>query len=419
MDGKFFDIPFLPLSALSDFACKDGEIASFSGCIMTDRSAIYPPSGDQPSSGLLQELLGERPPAPEVTFALSRAVLPGWHINYDAYPLKHMNCSSPSAENWGEIATELLDRFETEALGQNLFTSPFLVMAAWRLKNGALLSPSSPVVMVPNSTFPLVSTAGSIDSSSLDLRVIAALCSLFWKISLPEKLREWVGKIEGIEILLSRQQKFYDPSRKFLYATRVSPQGYSLSLDPATSSIVSTPVCTEVQPVAWIPVAAGPEVAGSSLSSLDSFFTVSSIPLGSLVPIGDFQPVDHNCGNLAYIYSNNPSLRDISAKSDSVIKYPLFMAIGGEISLITRPMKLSDAGLFKRVRKAFLRGNFIPQEINLSVYGSRDMRHWYLIGKRSGGSVLFLNPVSSRFLKLKIEGTPSAGSTFEGFSLMV
>lgn len=562
MGSKIYDIPFRTPSSLSDFACTDGELLLTDGAIITDASGVI--NSDDASSGyeFNSDFSPQTPPPPDVRFALKRAILKGWHPFPEAFPSMTMVNGDPTPESWGRIAKQLLQDFEREAVNQNLLTSPVRILAAWRLADGSFISPSHPQTLVPNSEPPIVSAVDSPDNEELELRIAAALGSLQWRISLPESLRDWVGKIISLDIMVSSPQQLYDPDKSFIYGRRVTSTNYTESLD-AEGSSVKTQVCTQTLPYAWKPVSASPLVKNSVIASLNEFFTIASIPLGDLKPIDSFRELSLNDGSLTDAYSSeayqpsyamqalegavgairfkgrtilwgprmkhdpsNDSYIWVSEKSDppvfedsmlqdlecgeiialcrafrtaglvatvsptmyvftsegvflfkengkglfseaglmarDVLSSPEALQVlahsvrfvtqsgdtaiidgttvrllsshntetgaGGEIitvkttglpvHIVTRPLKLSGAGEFKYVRRVFLRGDFHPGEISLSVCGSRDMIHWYLLGRRKEGAVVYLNPVGCRFFRIEISGTPSPGSRFEGLTII-
>lgn len=417
MATKSYDFPFLSRSYRSDFSCRDGEIALAEGCIPTDSDSLYTSDGADPD--YISPYEGEEPPAPEVRFALSRTILPGWHVSTDNFPARTLNCPDPSIESWGKLAGDLLKQFTAEATGCSLFTSPFLIMAAWRLYDGRYVSPSSPVVLTPNSSAPVVAAAVSPGVVNQDLRIPAALCVPVWKISLPEQLRDWVGLILSLDILVSRQQQLYDPAAVPVYGTSVTTDSVCIALDPAIGKVTEQQVCTAMLPYAWKTVAASPSVADSAISSLSAFYTISSLPLASLSPMGEYGNVEFNCGNLATVYAGEPAVRNLSGSSAASRQEVTLVSTGEPLRITTRPFKLSGAGVLKSVSKVFVRGHFQPSGLTVSLYGSRDMRHWYLLSRRKGGAALYLNKgCGSRFYRLEIEGETSPGSTFEGLTII-
>ena len=87
---------------------------------------------------------------------------------------------------------------------------------------------------------------------------------------------------------------------------------------------------------------------------------------------------------------------------------------GKEITFATRPLKLSGAGEFKKIRKVFLRGNYNPQNLTIEVEGSRDMLQWWCISRRSGTTMTYLPQAQFRFYRLRVSGMLKEGETLEG-----
>lgn len=641
MDGKFYDLPFRTSSGLSDFACHDGEIKGIEGAFVSQAN------DDTEGNIFSQPFQYEKnykpvlPPEPLVEFSLSRATLEGWHPYPDAFPTQSISTNGYSYDDLGKKAVGLLSRFNAEALSQNLLSSPVFVMAAWRLNSGALVSPSPPMLLIPNNAAPAVATDDSPDAPEMDCHVVAALGKIVWRITLPESLRDWVGRIGSLEVLVSRPLQLYEPSTGLVYSRNVMTDNFTLCLDSATGQSAEQSVCTRTLSHAWLPVKAGSSVKDSHPASLTDFYTISSIPFGELIAYDDFKVLNIN-GSLADSYSSqpftpsyavqslssakgavgfkgrrllwnplfktpafsNPSfcvgnysssqvprwvfhpdpkakeyrytdsggiLRTLpliphpslygsywfggllpslptpsqaagdiltgnsknfesyiwmSEKNDSdvfsdntlqdlecgeilaacramrtaglvatvsptlyiftteglylfresssglfsdagmIARYRLsspeslellprgirfssshgelvtlngttlktlsgsdnndsqsasviisVVATGQPLKITTRPIKLSGAGAMKRLRKAFLRGDYDSISINFSVFGSRDFKNWFPLGIRKGGSVVNLVPVRCRFYRIEITGTPPEGSSFQGITL--
>ena len=320
MDGKIYDIPFLLRSEKSDFECRDGEIESCENLVITESSedSVATESGEP--LGFTANYTCSFPPSPDIEFSLLRETLPGWHLYYDQYPSQRVTNSNPSAESWGKIAGDVLASFYAEADDNNLFVSPFLVMAAWKTVDGESLSPSAPVLMIPNSETPLPNTGGDISSTEIDMRIAGAVCSLCHKLSLPEILRDWVGKIASLEILVSKPLTQYQSAKSFFTAKNISVSNFSLSLDSIGGTSIERRVCDDTVTTAWRPYA-----AGSDPVSLTDFYTFASIPLGDLVPTGRFIKTQALRKSLTAAFAAapvSPSFSTLSAKdADGVIDY--------------------------------------------------------------------------------------------------
>lgn len=286
MEDKIYDIPFIARTEASDFACRDGEIESAENLIITD-SAPSSSDGEEANAipfGFQKDFKTEFPPVPDIRFALLRETLPGWHLNPDQYPSVQMECANPSLDNWGKMALQALSAFYDQASTANLFVAPFLVLAVWKSPEGNYISPSSPVLMIPNSEPILASTVGNTDSEELDVRIPSALCSLYHKITLPETLRDWVGKIDCLEILISDPLFRFDSSQAMIPARRQTASAFSLSLDSLSGSASERKVCTDTLTTVW-----KPQTIIDSLARLYQFHTFASFPLGELKTLASYQ----------------------------------------------------------------------------------------------------------------------------------
>ena len=396
MGSIFFDIPFLTRSAASDFSCKDGEIQTGFNI----------------------------PMVPDISFALVRDTLKGWHLHPDIFPAKTLVASDPSMEYWTNLGAQFLSAFQSEAQQQKLFVAPFLVMAVWKTTDGFYLSPTQPFLMIPNSEVPLVATDGDISKSELEFKIAGAVCSLYLKMKAPETLRDWVGKISSLEILVSEPLHNYNALISFLPQRRISGDARCRCLDLDSGIISERRISTDIFALAWKANVYGdlPSVDGSltELRKKLRFHNFTSIPLSEVDLFekwtcsidGVVSPGTSLTTSLTYeeliastSYPGKPSPAIIEGK-------------GEYIDMETRPLKLSGAGEFKKVRKVFLRGNYNPSSLTVSVYGSRDMLEWWCVGKRKGGTMVILPHSSFRFYKVRIQGLLNEGFTLEGLSIL-
>lgn len=321
MDGKIYDIPFLSRSDDNDFCCKDGEIESCIGGLVTDNSE------NEENSSFLQytkNFKPEIPPTPLVKFALTASALKGWNTHPDVFPAKACVCNDPSTDNWGKVATSLLTEFYKDALDQKLFISPFLIMAAWKLKDGNLVSPSVPILLIPNSSLPIVSATSTPDSTEMDLKISVVAGKLNWQISLAENLRSWVGKIKSLEIMVSKPLLPINSIPSMIYRRNVINDAFSLFLDTGSQVSAEKPMSEESYSHAWIPsFSAGNK--GVSPEMLDEFYSIASIPLSKLTSIDKFTPLSSNLDSFINIYdagSYKPSYSMFSFKqADGAIDF--------------------------------------------------------------------------------------------------
>lgn len=399
MGSKFFDIPFLTRSSDSDFACKDGELE------LTSTDSILP------SRGL--------PPKPEVNFALCRTTLAGWHIHPDVYPTKSVVASEATLNCWTPLASQLLAQLQSDATFQHKFVSPVFVTAAWKSVSGIYLSTSDPVLIIPNSMVPLVALDSDILREEAELKIAGAVGSLYMQLRAPEYLRDFVGIIDSLEILVSEPLQKYDSLIAFLPSKRVTTDSFCESLDPATGAISRERICTEILLLAW-------RAAVSGLTDFDStegctdrkFYPFASIPLSEVDLADKWTEVSENSriirmsNGIAAGKSYQEILKDSSAPSKS--RNYIVEGDGSVIDVMTRPLKLNGAGEFKRVRKVYVRGRFDSSNLTVTVYGARDLNHWWLIGKRKGGTTVLLPDSSHRFYRVGISGLLKTGENLQG-----
>ena len=391
MDCKIFDIPFLPRTPESDFSCQDGEIESPYG---------FSPEGEN-SDSILSEGLKS------IEFALVRTILPGWHVNPDIYPVKTLVASDPSMEYWNRLTAQLLRQFKSEADENRLFVAPFYVRAAWKTVSGTYLAASDPVLLTPNTGFPVVTTDGDISDKELDFKVAGAVCSLYFRLPLPEVLREYVGVIRSLDIFVSDPPLKYDSLSLLLPVKHAATDNCCESLDLKTGVVSRERVCTQTLPIGWkAPVTAVPDLP-KGLNS--AYRRIAALPFEQMAP-GDYDE-----------WTAVPSLPRLgegwgAPASDNSLSEGI-KGTDSEIDIITRPLKLSGAGRLKILRRVFLRGDFTPSEITVTVYASRDMLKWWTVSRRKGGTVVSLPPTPFRFFKVRVQGYLAASQSLQALSL--
>lgn len=411
MGSNFFDIPFLTRSSASDFACKDGELSNAEGNFFIG----------SPEASI---------PVADVTFAIQRDILKGWHSHPDLYPTKSLVASEASMESYTNLASQLLTAYVAETRQQNLFVAPFLVTAAWKTTSGTYIGASSPSLMIPNSDVPLVATDSDISSEEPAFKIAGAVCSLRLKMKAGEALRDWVGKITALEIFTSGPLQSYDSFLSFLPQRRVTTDAWCRCLDPETGLITDRRICTETLPLAWKATVKGKLASVTAQTGFlpDSdvikglkFYSFASISLSEVDLIEDWTGSDSGIGDWHRGIMKEMTFDSIiNSSSDLSKSYPTFIeGTGEEIDVETRPMKLSGAGILKRAIYFRLRGTYDPEALTMSVYASRDMLKWWCVGKRKGGTVVSVARVPFRFFKVRIEGKLEKGFRLEGLSIKV
>ncbi len=183
-------------SALGDFACADGEIASAENVRLrlldgseATLSAPDPPlaAPAAPEAGPEPVDVLKMPPAPVVRFSLQREVVTGWHNHVDNLPSKVIDApAKPSVDTWGDAARRLFAEFERDAAEAGLFTRPFFVVSAVRLAGGERVLPSMPVLMLPQRGLPYVIGSDNLSLSTMQMKISAPASRLRMSVALPE-----------------------------------------------------------------------------------------------------------------------------------------------------------------------------------------------------------------------------------------
>lgn len=428
MSSKYFDIPFLPRSHRSDFSCKDGEISSAKNLLINGVDAEAFISSSLIGSGSYPSEEGgiNVPPEPEVDFAMVRTTLNGWHVSPDDFPSLTLSAKEPTMEYWNDLVRGLLTQFKTEVRSQHLFVAPFFVMAAWKTVAGTYLNSTKPLLMIPNSELPWIGTYDSTDASEVNFKIAAAVGSLYFKIKAPEVLREWVGIISSLEILVSSPLIEFSNDQPSLPVRRVSPTTFSRCLDLTTGKISDERITTVTFPQAWKGVSnysgtfTGIESSEITEISTMKFYPFASVPLGEvdratvwgaagLRGIGDFL---YGYSRDGIKYSALLGIPETASPKDIIIT-----GEGKSFSLTTRPLKLTKGGEFKMCRFIYLRGHYTSSNITLEVEGSRDMQKWWKIAKSTGNTVAVLPHTYFRFFRVSVTGVLGMDETLEGLSI--
>ena len=410
MGKKYIDVPLRSKSEETDFFCKDGEIESVSGVRfkMCDSG-----ESEEPEVSYREGSGNDTAPVPDVDFALVRDVLPGWHVNYDQFPVKTIIASEPSMEYWNSMGAQLLSQFVTEASSQDLYVSPFYVMGAWKGVDGRYICHSDPVMLIPNSKIPLVATDGDTGSTELEMKIAGAVCSLYFRMRAPEVLRDWVGRIASLEILVSEPLYKYDTYHAFIPSKHVNSDNHCVSLDPTTGEIAGRLVCSETLKLAWKWNVEyrihNTELRMNQIPNGMKFYPVGSVTLGDVDLKGEWEKVsgkEYTSGSMVYGAGE-------TGRSDSNL---MVVGKGEGISLLTRPIKLGSAGELKHLRRVRLRGNYDSNKLEFRIEGSHDMLEWWCIARRKG-SVVALGCHGFRFYRIRITGKLEEGENLQGVSI--
>lgn len=282
MKGKVISVLLRNKSAAGDYACADGEIESCDGLVLAapvESRVGVDDSSPAPGAGGWQ---GRFPPAPEVEFSLERRVLPGWQGTSDMLPSAEAETKDNTAEGWRKEAARFIGDFMADARLHGLFVEPFFVLAALRLADGSRVSPTSPVLMIPNSEAPIV-VAGDADLTvkRMTLRAVAAVCGLRCRVMNAAALREWRGEVTHLDIFVSSPVRLYDEGRDFVGHHRLEISLYSHSYGSSGRN-GECRVAEDVFDMAWKPVAVSDAIVARRLAAVGDYRLVREIPLDML-----------------------------------------------------------------------------------------------------------------------------------------
>lgn len=307
-------IPFRLPSLKSDYASPDGEIAVAGNLV----PCLDPGAGEDPddsgndsgavSSGSAPFTL-TLPPPPEAEFSLRKTILPGWHSHPDILPSVVMDAGERTETGWGVRAIDVLEKFEAGLSGCNLFFEPFFVICALRMNDGTRILPSPPVLMIPNSAAPPVEGSLDFSSDTMEMRVVAAVCSLQWRVRIPENLKTFPG-ISHLDIFVSDAIPLYDRKSSPLADHRFSCSNFT------HSSGSEQPVYESSIVQGWIPEGINAASFHKALCDATSFRLVSEISFDTLNSMEDFADVVFNCGGLEMKESYDPYIPDYIHRSE-------------------------------------------------------------------------------------------------------
>lgn len=281
MKGKVFSVLLRRAGSAGDYSCADGELASLEGADIISDSPFSEGGNDDGSGETGGGSIGssggepltpwsaELPVAPVVEFSLKRGIAPGWHSHPDMLPGREMECAGGGEEAWGEKAAEMLSALLDDAARAGLFAEPFLVLCALRLADGSRVMPSPPVLLIPNSEAPMIGAGGSTSASAMTLSASLSLCSLQWRITLPEDFDVVRDGVTHLDLFVS------SPIPLFVRKGRMQ------CLHRAMEGFAT----------AWQPEKTADREAGEFLGSVSEFMHVGELPAEQLADTDGFASV--------------------------------------------------------------------------------------------------------------------------------
>lgn len=429
---KTYSIPLKSRSAKSDYSCPDGEIAgalnlTFVNGSLTDGSL----TGSNPViDGVESELL---PPA--VEFALRQGVVPGWHIHPDMLPSQIMDAPSvgkgetPTESDWGARALQAVAAFEEDAMRHNLFTQPFLVMAAWRLTDGSHAAPTKPVMMIPNSGAPVVEGSSDFSVPTMKMNVIEAACSLQWKLKIdgeaispksPILNANPKSPIAGIDIFVSEPISLYDPKEQAKGYHRFECTNFTRSIG-ADGSDGDRMIYGNTIVQGWKAPALEAGYVAYKFNRVKTFSKIAAIDVADMGSTEGFQEVVMADGCLKVLWTmeayapeftinsedETQGITDDSWKdfipSDWNVDSDDFTTDGEWSVFVTRPLKLDEPEGRKQVTGVTLRGVYDRREVSMALYGSENLMDWRLLVRADCGVITGLWSTKSRFFRLAVK----------------
>ncbi|MDE6793638.1 MAG: hypothetical protein K2J48_11210, partial [Muribaculaceae bacterium] len=294
MKKQYLTIPLRSRSLTDDFLSADGEVDSASNLLplsayLHDKEGAY-------TEIFHPDFILPRQELPRVEATLLRTTLPGWHIHPEEFPAKNVVSTDTSSEARGKCALSLLNRFRDEAAGKNLFTEPFLFLAAFRLKDGRHISPTPPILLIPNSAAPLVALSGNAEDEEMRLSVIAAICKLQVRITFPDDADYSDLPVAALDLFVTTPFSLYDSKTIPLAMRHIPFSGFTHSLSP-DGLAGEHPLTTVTVPAGWLPKATPGGELSYAIASAYSFHRISSIPFKSLTPTTSFQDIVFNSGS--------------------------------------------------------------------------------------------------------------------------
>lgn len=313
LSSESFSISLKPRSGKSDFACPDGEVAGVANLRFSAGTLVpcqhdspdrLPPSEDSPfRDGMLQ-----RPPLCRVEFALRKSILEGWHIHPDQLPSKIVNSPNvgkdvvPVESDWGNVAAALVDDFEADCKGSNLFSQPFFALSAYRLADGSHFCPSPPMLMIPNSRSFMVEGSSDFSVPTMKMSVLGAVCRLQWRVTAPALPENWRNVVTHLDIFISDAISLRDIKAGAKGYHRVECDNFTHCIDEegvAGEHTVSSGMIVQ----GWKMAAVDDAIVARSVMHTDSFHLISEIPIENVVTSAEFADVAFNRGGLSILSS--------------------------------------------------------------------------------------------------------------------
>lgn len=316
MNTKTLIIPFRLPSDADDYLCTDGELASFSNLYLVSNGSSQ--SFDRGEPVIIRSNISlDLPSPPDIRFNLRRASLPGWSVTPFTLPQKLTDLSQSSESEKVKIALKTILRLYQEADERNLFTRPFLVLAAYRLHDGSHIVPSSPVLMIPNSQAPVVFPTENSQTGGSTLSVAAAICALQYRLVQNNLTDHWKTRISHLDIFISSPVELFDSKDSVAPLRHEAFTGFTHSVDEVGNAGEHR-VWADSISSGWQPAPLAPDAIRRNVACIDSFHLIAAIPISQAISTPDFKDVSFNCGATPSIYHSYPYRPDYRQLSSVV-----------------------------------------------------------------------------------------------------
>lgn len=150
--------------------------------------------------------LGDSLPAPEPDFSLRRVALAPHTGAAGDLPVFNVAAGDKEAS----AATAFAMRFDDDAAGAGLFTTPLLAICVLRLADGSHAMPSPPQMLIPNAGRVCVSRSDLSTAETAVLTLHRRSCALGMRLAIDGAMEKWSGIVAGVDVFVATLRAGYD-----------------------------------------------------------------------------------------------------------------------------------------------------------------------------------------------------------------
>lgn len=85
--------------------------------------------------------------------------------------------------------------------------------------------------------------------------------------------------------------------------------------------------------------------------------------------------------------------------------------------LLTRPLKLDEHDMMKTIRRIIARGKLLRQNIDIMLYGSRDLSTWAIIGNTRGHELVNRHGTGYKYFRVSIISRLTTTESLSGLTI--